>query len=870
MFLEFESPYLLSFAVLLPVVLMVIRYSLVDSPKAQVVTSALVRISIILLLILSLAGSLWVTHSRDVSLMVLADVSDSTPQDRLEQIRKTYQSIVDAKPDSAKAGLIVFASQASTITELSKNTELPEDIALEAMDGSETGLADALNFTRQLMPPDSINRVLLISDGNETTGDAITVAKRAESHGLDIFTQAYEMEDRNEMWLEDLLVPTEVKKGQSFSVSAIAHSATAVSATFTLYRDGFKVQEQEMMLEPGQNALVFQESNPGEGLTRYELRAETKDDFFVDNNIASGLVHITGEPRVLMLEGKERDARYLARALEAESIHVEVREGKGMPASLDEFATYDAVIMSDVPAPDVSVQQMNMLRSYVEDLGGGFVMIGGEESFGLGGYYRTSVEEMLPVRMRSEKKKDTPSLAMMLIIDKSGSMGGEKIELAKEAAMATVELLSERDYVGVVAFDGEPYWVVDMQSAANQMGIIQTIEQIDAGGGTNIHPAMVEANEALAMIPASFKHAILLTDGISQPGEFYGITNEMTNQMVTVSTVGMGEGADIDLLQDIARWGRGRFYFTDDAYDVPQIFTKETMTASKSSLVEEPFLPVVYKDNPVIQSIEWELSPFLLGYVVTSPKTNADVSLITERGDPLLATWQFGLGKCAAFMSDAKSRWALDWMSWEGYSQFWTQIVRYIMRTSQNRGIETTIDYRPGKGKITVDAFHEKGYFVNGLHSKLFVIDPDTETKTYDIQQTASGRYEAEFPVKSTGSYLFRINQTIPNSNANDTRKELVYSNFTRGLTISYKAEYRHLSTNEEFLQQMAQITGGKYQPKMEELFEVEADDAVPVRKRIWRNLLMLALILFLLDVALRRMDLAGRGPFQSSVKRYG
>ncbi|MFH1743812.1 MAG: VWA domain-containing protein [bacterium] len=862
---EAESPRLLLFLVLIPAAFIVLRVSLVDSPRAQLFLSAVTRCLILLLLILALVGILWVKKSRDLSVLVLADMSDSVPENAPKQLETFLGLLEERLPGGSSAGLVVFACSPTIEVPLDSHPKFAVEVEKQNEGGGDTSIEKALVLASESMPFSSINRVVLFTDGNETTGDALTAAKRAAKHGFRIYTFPYEMAPRDEVLLEDLLVPTEVKKGQSFSVSAVAHAVSETTATFTLYRDGFKTHERDVLLEPGRNNFTFQESNPQEGLTKYELHVRAGKDFFVDNNIASGVVFISGEPKILLMEGKERNARFLARALEAENIRVEIREGKGMPGTLDELAAYDAVIFSDVPATDLSTSQMSLLRSYVEDLGGGFIMVGGEESFGLGGYYRTAVEEILPVRVRSEKRKDTPSLAMMLIIDKSGSMQGLKVELAKEAAIATVELLTDRDYVGVVAFDAEPYWVVDLQSAGNRHGIVQTISSLDAEGGTNIYPALEESYAALSQVSAAFKHCILLTDGISQPGDFAGIVDRMAAEMITVSTVGIGEEADADLLQSIARWGRGRYYFTADAFNIPQIFTKETMTASKSSLVEEPFVPQLYRTNQVVRSIDWQSAPFLFGYVVTTPKATADVPLLTERGDPLLATWRYGLGKCVAFTSDAKSRWAADWIRWPGYAQFWAQLVRDTMRISQNRGAETSIAFRADQATITIDNTNDAGQFINGLISNVQCIRPDLSMKTLPLEQTAPGRYESSFSIEDAGSYLLRIQQQqIRPNGENET-----ISDYTRGLTISYKPEYRHLSINEDFLKQLAAVTGGKCTPTFDEIFSVSENDAVQVRKKLWPWLLAAALLLFLLDVALRRIDLAGRN-FFSKPRRYG
>lgn len=864
--LEFENPGFLWLGLLIPAAVLALRYTLIDSSRGQRILSFLVRVLILLLLVLALAGALWTSKSRSVALWVLGDLSDSVPESALAQITNLYQRIQSEKPAEGKLALALFAAKSDWIDVPGESTSAKPIQLSDDNLKTETNIELALRQAAQTLPHNAFKRVLLLTDGNQTQGDALAAAKRIRRQNVKIFTQAYEAEERDEVLLEDLLVPTEVQKGQSFAVAAIAHATKTSEASFTLYRDGFKVGERQMTLQPGANSIAFTETQAKEGITRYELRvAASEGDFYADNNVASGIVSVAGEPRVLLLERNEQDARYLARALEAESIGVEIREGRGMPGRLDELAQYDAVLFSDVPATELSVPKMRLLRSYVEDLGGGFVMIGGEESFGLGGYYRTAIEDVLPLRMRSEKKKDTPSLAMMLIVDKSGSMSGDKIELAKEASIAAVELLNERDYVGVIAFDHDPHNVVDIQGAG-KMGIVQTISQIQAGGGTSISPALAMAQESLFGIAATFKHVILLTDGHSQPGDFAGIVDQLAGDAVTVSTVGVGDGADGALLQDIARWGKGRYYFTADAYDIPQIFTKETMSASRSSLVEEPFLPQIFQDRQVIRSIDWEQAPFLFGYVVTSPKATAEVSLVTERGDPLLAVWQVGLGRCAAFTSDAKSRWAADWISWPQFGQFWAQLIRSVLRSSLNQGAETTIKSRGNAGSLALDCVNASRQFLNGLNTDVQLIRPDLKVEKTSVRQVGPGRYAVDFALDQTGSYLFKIRQTIPRP---DGEPE-AFADITRGLTISYKPEYRRLRSNTNFLSEIANVTGGQSNPETEDLFALDKDESVPIRHALWPSLLIAALLLFVLDVALRRLDLAGRGWFREKAQRYG
>jgi uncharacterized membrane protein len=421
-----------------------------------------------------------------------------------------------------------------------------------------------------------------------------------------------------------------------------------------------------------------------ERLATYTVRIRgLEKDTLLDNNTASGLVFTSGKPRVLLVESDPKLAKHLAWALEQEEIQVDVRPPQGMPDSLNDLQNYELLILSNVPATALTLQQMKLTRTYVQDLGGGLIMLGGDQSFGLGGYYKTELEEVLPVRSDFEKEKEKPSLAMVLVIDKSGSMGGQKMELTKEAAKSAVELLGGNDKIGVIAFEGETYWVNEVQSASNKSSIIERISSIEAGGGTVMAPAMEEAYQALVGTTAKLKHVIILTDGISAPGDFEGIAANMASARITCSTVAVGEDADKKLLEEIARIGNGRSYFTNDPSNVPQIFAKETVAASKSAINEQPFLPQVVRPSRVLDNINFEEAPFLLGYVVTRPKPTSELVLASEARDPLLAWWRYGLGMTVAFTSDAKSRWAAEWLTWPGYSKFWAQLVRHAMRKSE-------------------------------------------------------------------------------------------------------------------------------------------------------------------------------------------
>jgi uncharacterized protein YegL len=485
-------------------------------------------------------------------------------------------------------------------------------------------------------------------------------------------------------------------------------------------------------------------------------------------------------------------------------------------------------------------------------------MLGGEQSFGLGGYYKSTLEEILPVRSDFEKEQEKPSLGMVLVIDKSGSMSGDKIEMAKSAARSAAELLGRRDQVAVLAFDGDTYVIAEMQSAQNKGKISDEIGRIEAGGGTTMYPAMEMAFEMLSATTAKLKHVILLTDGVSSPGDFEGMAQQMVSAKMTVSTVAVGEGSDTTLLETIARVGKGRYYFTDDPAQVPQIFAKETVTASKSAIDEQPFVPQVVRATHALKDVDVEGAPFLLGYVLTRPKPTSEVILATEKGDPLLAWWRYGLGMAGAFTSDAKSRWAAEWITWPEFGKFWTQVIRNTMRKSDARGIMVQATRRGSQASLTVDAVNEFGQFLNTADVEVTLIDPQLRREKLAAAQTAPGRYITDFETPKSGAYHLEV--------ALKQNDQVIYRQ-SRGMMIGYSDELRIRPTNEPLLRSISEVSGGTYGLSADRLFE--RGDAIAYRPTpLWPYLLAAALLLFVLDVALRRIDFSLHWPFAAIHRR--
>ena len=831
--LELTQPWYLLGLLVLPVVGWYFYRGLTDFARWQRIASLTARAVVLLLLVGGLCGLTWLKPTKDLYVVFVIDESLSVGDEGRYEVDKFLDRAAAAAGNN-KTAFVRFGAEPGPVVN--------DRGATVVINKQGTNIAAAMEVARASIPPSHVPRLVLLSDGNQTTGDGLRTALRG---GVPVFTVPLSSRSESEVQVSGVNVPAQVRDGEPFYVEVVIDSNHDDEGDVEVFRGAHRVVAERVKVKPGPNTFRFRQQVSGERMAEYTARIKGFKDRLLDNNSAKGLVYSSGKPRVLVVDTDPKQAKHLAFALEQEGIKVDIRPAQGIPDTLSDLQNYELLILSNVPATSMSTRQMNNIRTYVQDLGGGLIMIGGDQAFGLGGYYKTTIEEILPVRSDFEKEKEKPSLAMILVIDKSGSMGGVKMEMAKDAAKAAVELLGPKDKVGVIAFDGDVFWIAEVQSAANKGQIIDKISGIEAGGGTTMGPPMEAAYEALQNTPAKLKHIIVLTDGVSEPADFEGIAQNMAQAKQTCTTVAVGDDCDFKLLQEIARLGNGRYYHAEDPSNVPQIFAKETVTASKSAINEQPFNPIVTRPSQVIADIKFDDAPFLLGYVTTRPKPTSELILTTEKGDPLLAWWRYGLGMTVAFTSDAKSRWSAEWLSWPGYSKFWAQVVRHAMRKSDAKGAFVQVDRKDGIARVTLDSIRTDGKFLNEAVAELTVIEPRGGERKVAMTQTAPGRYVGEFPADQAGSYHMSMTQQVKGQQPMQQ---------SRGLVVNYDDELRIRPTDENWLESVARASGGSFRPEPEAVFapdERSASRPVP----LWPYLLMVAAVIFLADVALRRID---------------
>jgi Ca-activated chloride channel homolog len=857
---ELLAPRWLGLICFVPFLWLVRGTSLVDMSRLQQAISVGVRALILIGIAGALARPSMTSFEQRVCTVFVVDVSDSISDDQIHAARETVDKAWQARGQN-EVKLVTFAERPMAVPLAKDATRVPELVRHTGKRAGESSdLQAAVQHAYGLFPPNLLRRIVLVSDGNETSGDVLAESYRAASKGIKLHTARLPERKQKEVLVRSLVPPKEVRMGAPFDLAVEIYSTHKEKVTLTLYKDEFingLDGRKSVDLEPGRNEVKFKSMVQEAGTVSYRLvMSDVKHDTWKSNNTATATLPVFGRPKVLYVEGEPIYASYLQRALDAEKIDVTVRGPYGVPSSLAELQKFDLLIVSDVPAMYVGLSQMAAIQAYVRDLGGGFIMTGGQNSFGAGGYYGTMIEKILPVRFDTEKKRDQPSLAMALIIDRSGSMTGQKLELAKDAAKATTELLGASDLISVVCFDTTPYVVVRLQRAANRLRILNDISRIQATGGTSIKPALQEGYNQLQGASAKVRHMILLSDGQSPYEGISQLVDEMAQARITVSAVGVGDGADRTLLQMIAERGNGRFYFTEDANNIPKIFTKETTQVARSALVEQPFRVRLAKPSAVVAGIDWGSSPMLRGYVSTKAKPLSETLLVSEHAEPIFAMWRVGLGKTAAFTSDVKNRWATDWLRWSGYSQFWAQAAREIMRHRIQRSFDMRAEVAHGVVKVTVDAIDRADRFINGLDSTLTVLDPRRPGHKVEVglQQTAAGRYEAAFRLPNYGSFLLR---------ATHRQDGKVVAESVTSLAVPYPKEYVDLVPDQAKMARAARSAGGVVDPTPAVIFD-PGKDKVRFYKDLWPWLIYGLLGLFLLDVLLRRVRIFGYGPTPS------
>ena len=810
-----------------------------SSPRHRAVGAGL-RIAVVVLLVSALLEPVWQRSGKWMSVVFALDVSSSIDPAFIGTAIEWMES-ANAQGDPAHSAFLAFGGSARTVASAEgiRAVEVSQDGANRSINQSVTNLEAAMTRAFHSFDSRYLKRLVLITDGNETSGNVSRLLGEARENGVRVFTLPATVRGEGDSWVEGIDLPDEIREQEPVTATVRVFSRIATTATVALVGDDGTLETREVSLEPGLNEVDFDVRLPAGGGGTLSGQLQRDGDPLGQNDLHTRAVSVGTRPRVLYVEGRLASARYLRDALVAEGMEVTVVGPESLPGTVAPLEDFDLVLLSDVPMGALSTNNVAAILEYVRDYGGGFIFAAGESSYGEEGYAGSEIEEVLPIWFEiNERRKD---LALVIVLDKSYSMVGPKLELSKEAAKAALDLLEPTHSFGLITFDDTPYVTVPLQLAVEKDQMNDFISRIIAGSQTNIYPALETAFEALAESEAEVRHVILLSDGKTYADDYEELVSLMSDSEITVSSVAVGQEADRELLANIAEWGRGRSYFIQDAERVPRIFIQETQIASQSTLVEEPVETTVTTSIEAFTDIDLDAAPPLRGYVRTLAKETAEVLIQSDTENPLLARWRYGLGRTAAFTSDVKNRWAADWLTWDGYGKFWSQLVRETMMRDGGDELDFRVERVGDEAFITVSALTEDGTYRTDLDPRLQVIGAEGEAATLSFQQIGPGTFQARHALGQPGEDPYRFE--LSGNGIEDSSQSLFYR---------YGDEYRLYPANTVLLNEIGSQTGGGFLPDVEDIFD-DYGETASVPTPLWPWLSALALFAFLIDIAVRR-----------------
>ena len=841
MSLEFARPLLL---LLLPAYIALIY--LIDrrggrhSRRIKHRVARVMRCLLTCLCVLALAAPSVVLPGGQQAVWILADASASA-RGMQDQMTQSVRTALENKDASVNAGVIAFGGNAMVEKPLAQDGTY--NGVTTAVDAQASDLPSALTLASALLPEDAQGRIVVLSDG--ATEDVRAAAQQLAARGVTVDFQSFSGDALPDAQISQLNVPSRVYQGQSFTVTVQVTANHDTAGTLVLYQNRTPVSSREVTLRRGDNTFTFRDTAADTGVVTYEARLISEGDSCAQNDSMGGYVYVQGAPKLLLVEGRQGEGSEMAAMLSAAAMQYETVLPAQLPYDAEQLRQYDGVVLINVDYDAADEEQWAALDSAVRVLGRGLTVIGGDSSYALGGYRGSKLEEMLPVTIDVRNKLDLPSLALMLVIDKSGSMsdgmfGTTRLELAKEAAMRAAEVLTPNDQVGVIAFDDAAKWVVNLQKAEDVEAIQNQIGTIRPGGGTAFFTALYEATYALMNAQAQQKHIIFLTDGEAGDTGYLQLCDIMQQNDITLTTVAVGSGADQATLRTLAQQGGGRAYAANEFDNLPKIFTKETYLVSGSYVQNRTFTPVITEQSALT---DFEGFPQLSGYLAATEKSLATVSLMSDREDPILAWWQYGAGRVVAFMADSRGAWTSEFLQWDQAAAFYGGMAAFTLPGEEREGQLTT--ERQGDALRIVYTAPEDAQ--TGLSTSVTALLPDGTQTQLALQESAPGVYEGEIAAAQLGAYALRVEQR-------DASGELQRV-MEGGAVNGYSGEYDLRNQNaESTLPYLSALTGGREITDSAEMLK-STHAVVRARRDLTQPLLWALMVLLLCDIALRRLS---------------
>jgi uncharacterized membrane protein len=866
---DFDEPNWLWLCLLIPVLIVASLRSLAGLDPVRRVLALAVRSLLVLLIAFCLARVQRVQRNEDLSVLFLMDRSHSVESMQEYQEEYVLRSSKDIPPDD-RVGLIDFARDAFLEQLPVRGGYFIQPGRLPVISNTDrTNVAAALRLAMALFPHDTAKRIVLMSDGNDNMGDLLTEARRAMADGIPIDIVPLQYKHRNEVYFDRMIAPAQAEPGEQVPIRMILHTEKTVTGTISLFHDDKLIElgpeQSRVTLVPGSNTFFVKMRVDSAGAHLFEATFRPDNDSMdatALNNTASAFSFVSGKSRALLVSMNPEYDQPLVDALLSENVRVDLRATSDLGTfGLLHMMNYATIVLANVPAATFTEKQQEELAVYVKDMGGGIIMTGGNESFGAGGWIGSPVEEVMPVTFEIKHKRVIPRGALVVVMHSCEIARGNF--WGKEMAKKSVDTISSQDYIGILAYTFSPSganWTVPFGLNTNKAAVKSRIDRMQIGDmpdfGTTLQMAFDELTKGRGR-DAAQKHVIILSDGDAQPPS-PALLADYTKNKITISAIAIGWGSHVmpQTMNRIATVTGGKFYQARNPRQLPQIFVKESKVVRRPLIVDEPFQPQVlhaYSDLLAGVSADETLPP-LGGMVLTSAKDSPNVIVpiirATDDGeDPVLAHWQYELGKSVVFTSGYWPIWGESWTRWPKFAKLWAQIVRWTMRQDSPANFDTYTKIDGNKARIVIDALDKDASYLNLLQLQANVIDPEQDATPLRFTQTGPGHYEAEIDIEDAGQYLTNV-QVFGADGAS-------LGTVRTGLSIPFSPEYRDLMPNEALLRQTAEITGGRWLDMPPEQADVFSHDLPPTesKRSAWEWVLAwLLLPMFLLDVAVRRL----------------
>ncbi len=826
-------------------------------PRGRGTVALFVRLLLVGLFAMVLAEPRAVRTKNAMSVVFALDVSDSiyNTDNAIKYITETVQN---QRPQGTEdqQSLIIFGKAAAV--EIPPTTQFPLEKLNSRIDHGATNLEQALSMSSAVIKEDLQGRIVLISDGVQTEGNLSRTLADLKVRGVAVDVLPIDYSYTDEVWLERLDLPQQVKLGETYEAAMVLSSISDGKGKLVLRENGNVIAEQEVDYKAGKNRFSVPLTLRAAGYYEYTATIEVEKgrDSLNKNNTVLNYIFVEGEGKVLLVTdsvGDKRDWEPLEKAIREGERAVEVMDASQLPDNVISLTSYDAIIFCNVAHDEFSAIQLQAVRDAVYNMGAGFLMVGGPNSFGPGGYHHTVIEEILPVSMDISQKKVLPKGALVIVLHTcefaEGNTWGKRI--TKEA----IRVLGAQDEIGVIVYDpikGGDLWLFELTPAAKYEELVPLINGASIGDMPSFQRPMEMGLKGLMKSDAATRHMIIISDG-DPPLPPKKVIEDFQISKVSVSMVAIFPhgGQEISKMSEIAGMTGGRYYYPDDPSRLPGIFIKESKTLKRSLLQNKVFTPTIGFPSPVIKGLDG--MPELKGYVITTAKGHPAMQILngppdaeeSDSLDPILSIWQHGLGKTAAFTSDFSTNWGKNWQNWDRFQPFVKQLMTDISRVKKDGHLRMATHTAGGEAAIVVEDFHPDESFME-IQAKLS--GPNQKSENVTLKQVGARRYQATVPLWGEGRY-----HAIAQGTGGD-RKDLAFG----GFIVSYSPEYLRFRSNRQTLQEIADRTGGRLLTGDPEKDAVYTYKREPKRSSqpVFDWFLIALAILVPLDVAIRRIQI--------------